>query len=65
MFQQATTEVPPLYIIQKVRVRSILKDDNGEESLKDFSGEREYFSILPLLQNTKANLNVETVEDTF
>jgi CBS domain-containing protein len=65
IFKQDMTEVTHLFIIQKGGVRSFLKNADGEESLKDFRGEGEYFGALPLLQNTKANLNVETVEDTF
>jgi CBS domain-containing protein len=65
IFQQDRTDVTHLYIIQKGGVRSFLKNEDGEESLKDFRGEGEYFGALPLLQDTKANLNVETVEDTF
>ncbi len=65
IFQQDTTKVTHLHIIQKGGVRSFLKNEDGEESLKDLRGEGEYFGALPLLQDTTANLNIETVEDTF
>lgn len=65
IFQQDQTEVSHLYVIQKGGVKSYLKNAEGEISLKDFRGEGEYFGALPLIQGTTANLNVETVEDTF
>ncbi len=65
IFEQDATEVRHLYLIQKGGVRLFLKDQSGEISLKDFRGEGEYFGALPIIQNTLANLNVETVEDTF
>ncbi len=65
IFHQDDTEVTHLYVIQKGGVKSYLKNAEGDISLKDFRGEGEYFGALPLIQNTKANLNIETVEDTF
>lgn len=65
IFQQDITEVEYLYIIQQGGVRSFLKDEQGEVTLKDFRGEGEHFGALALIQDTKANLNIETVEDTF
>lgn len=65
IFQQDITDVSYLYIIQQGGVRSFLKDEGGEITLKDYRGEGEYFGALALIQDTKANLNIETVEDTF
>jgi CBS domain-containing protein len=65
IFQQDITEVEYLYIIQQGGVRSFLRDEEGEVTLKDFRGEGEHFGALALIQDTKANLNIETVEDTF
>ena len=65
VFRQGETEVEHFYLIQKGGVKIYLIDDQGEISLKDFRGEGEYFGALPIIQNTRANLNVETVEDTF
>ena len=65
IFRQGQTEVNHLHLIQKGGVKIYLKDEEGTVTLKDFRGEGEYFGALPILQNTKANLNVETVEDTF
>lgn len=65
IFRQNVTPVDYLYLIQKGGVKSYLKNDQGEVTLKDYRGEGEYFGSLPIIQGTKANLNVETVEDTF
>lgn len=65
IFKQDVTEVTHFHVIQKGGVKIYLKDEEGEVTLKDFRGEGEYFGALPLIQNTTANLNVETVEDTF
>lgn len=65
VFQQDVTEVTHLYIIQKGGIRTFLNNEEGEVTLKDYRGEGECFGALSLIQNTKANLNVETVEDTF
>lgn len=65
IFRQGETEVEHFYLIQKGGVKIYLEDDQGEVTLKDFRGEGEYFGALPIIQNTRANLNVETVEDTF
>lgn len=65
IFCQDVTEVNFLYLIQKGGVKSYLKNEEGELTLKDYRGVGEYFGSLPIIQGTKANLNVETVEDTF
>ncbi|MGV1098808.1 DUF294 nucleotidyltransferase-like domain-containing protein [Thiovibrio sp. JS02] len=65
IFRQEKTEVNHFYLIQKGGVKIYLKDEESTVTLKDFRGEGEYFGALPIIQNTKANLNVETVEDTF
>ncbi len=65
IFRQGVTPVDSLYLIQKGGVKSYLQNDEGEVTLKDYRGEGEYFGALPIIQGTRANLNVETVEDTF
>jgi CBS domain-containing protein len=65
IFQQEVTEVNCFYLIQKGGVKIYLKDNEGDITLKDFRGEGEYFGALPLIHGTAANLNIETVEDTF
>lgn len=66
IFRQGQTQVQHFYLIQKGGVKIYLKDEDGTVTLKDFRGEGEYFGALPIIQGTNmANLNVETVEDTF
>ena len=65
IFRQNATQVDFLYLIQKGGVKSYLKNDQDEVTLKDFRGEGECFGSLSIIQGTRANLNVETVEDTF
>jgi CBS domain-containing protein len=65
LFRQDETEVEYLYIIQKGGMKIYLKGEDGSITLKDFRGEGSYVGALPIIQGTKANLNVETVEDTF
>jgi CBS domain-containing protein len=65
IFRQDRTKVDHFYLIQKGGVKIYLTDAEGTVTLKDFRGEGEYFGALPIIQDTRANLNVETVEDTF
>lgn len=60
-----TTEVTHLYLIQRGGVKAFLEDDNGEVILKDFRGEGASVGALAIIRHTPANLNIETVEDTF
>lgn len=60
-----TTELTHLYLIQRGGVKAFLEDDNGEVILKDFRGEGAYIGALAIIRGTPANLNIETVEDTF
>ena len=65
IFQQDKTEVAYFYAIQKGGIKSYFKNNNDQITLKDFRGTGEFFGSLALIENTKANLNIETVEDTF
>ena len=60
-----TTELTHLYLIQRGGVKAFLEDDNGEVTLKDFRGEGASVGALAIIRGTPANLNIETVEDTF
>jgi len=60
-----TTELTHLYLIQRGGVKAFLEDDNGEVTLKDFRGEGASVGALAIIRGTRANLNIETVEDTF
>ncbi len=54
-----------LLIVQSGGVKSFITNDEGEVTLKDYRGEGSYIGALPIIRDTAANLNVETVEDTF
>jgi CBS domain-containing protein len=59
------TELTHLYLIQQGGVKSSIVDDEGEVTLKDYRGESSYIGALPIIRGTVANLDIETVEDTF
>ncbi|HIP40704.1 MAG TPA: cyclic nucleotide-binding/CBS domain-containing protein [Desulfocapsa sulfexigens] len=59
------TEITHLFLIQRGGVKAFIEDDQGEITLKDFRGEGAYIGALGIIRGTLANLNIETVEDTF
>lgn len=59
------TELSHLFLIQQGGVKSSIVDDEGEVTLKDYRGEGSYIGALPIIRGTAANLDIETVEDTF
>ncbi|BCO10155.1 hypothetical protein GF1_25310 [Desulfolithobacter dissulfuricans] len=59
------TEITHLYLIQKGGVKAFITDDEGEVTLKDYRGEGSYIGALGIIRGTRANLHIETVEDTF
>lgn len=65
IMEQDKTEVSDLYVIQKGGVRVFLRSDDGSETLVDYRGEGSSFGALALIRGSRANLNVQTVEDTF
>jgi CBS domain-containing protein len=65
IFRQGETEVSHFYVIQQGGVKSYRVEDDNEIALKDYRGEGEYFGALPIIQGTRANLNIEAVDDTF
>lgn len=65
LFIAGETEITHLYLIQQGGVKSSIVDDEGEVTLKDYRGEGAYLGALPIIRGTKANLDIETVEDTF
>lgn len=62
---QGVSEVHWLYLVQKGWVRVYIKDEAGEESLVDFRGEGSSVGALALIRESRANMNVDTVEDSF
>lgn len=65
VLQQGVSEVNYVYLINRGGVKVYLAGADNEITLKDFRGEGGYFGALGCIGGTKANLNVETVEDTF
>ncbi len=65
LFTAGKTEVSHLYLIQRGGVKAFIEDEQGEVTLKDFRGEGAYIGALSIIRGTLANLNIETVEDTF
>lgn len=59
------TEVSHLYLIQRGGVKAFMNDHEGNPALKDYRGVGAYIGALGIIRGTKANLNIETVEDTF
>lgn len=59
------SDISHLYLIQRGGVKAFLIDAKGEEVLKDYRGEGAYIGALGIIRGTRANLNIETVEDTF
>lgn len=65
VLHQDISEVTHLYLVHRGGVKVYLTDSDGAVTLKDFRGEGSYFGALGIIRGSKANLNVETVEDTF
>ena len=65
ILRQGESDVTHFYVIQKGGVRTYRLDGLENIILKDFRGEGEHFGALSIIQNTTANLNVETLDDTF
>ncbi len=59
------SEVTHLYLIQRGGVRAFITDEDGDIVLKDYRGVGSQIGALGIIRGTKANLNIETVEDTF
>ncbi len=65
IFRQDESEVSHFYVIQQGGVKTYRSDPDNEISLKDYRGVGEYFGALPIIQGTRANLNIEAIDDTF
>jgi len=61
---QGETEITALLLIRKGGVRLFLAADRGEDRLVDFRGEGAAVGALGIIRGSRANLNVEAVEDT-
>jgi CBS domain-containing protein len=65
ILETGKTEITHLYLIQRGGVKTFIIDEQGDVTLKDYRGEGSVFGALGIIRGTKANLDVETVEDTF
>lgn len=65
IFEQDASAVNDLHLISRGAVKVFLTDEDKVVTLKDFRGEGGYFGALAIIRGSRANLNVETVEDTF
>lgn len=65
VLEQDRTNVDYLYLIFRGGVKAYLVDSDGTITLKDFRGEGGSFGALGIIRDSKANLTVECIEDTF
>ncbi|MGC8907176.1 MAG: DUF294 nucleotidyltransferase-like domain-containing protein [Desulfomonilaceae bacterium] len=65
VFEQAVTDVTHLHLIARGAVKVYLADASSKVTLQDIRSEGGSFGALGIIRNSKANFNVETVEDTF
>jgi CBS domain-containing protein len=65
LFTFNESEVTHLHLIQRGGVRAFITDEEGATVLKDYRGVGANVGALGIIRGTKANLNIETVEDTF
>ena len=65
LFTYNETEITHLHLIQRGGVRAFIIDEDGEVALKDYRGVGANIGALGIIRGTLANLNIETVEDTF
>ncbi len=65
LLKAGETELSHLYLIQRGGIKSYIMDDEGEVTLKDYRGPGTSFGALGIIRGGTANLNIETVEDTF
>lgn len=65
LFTADQTELTHLFLIQRGGVKAFIINDEGEETLKDYRGEGACLGAVGIIRGTPANLNIETVEDTF
>ncbi|MEW6406273.1 MAG: cyclic nucleotide-binding domain-containing protein, partial [Chloroflexota bacterium] len=64
VFRQDVDEVGSFYLIYTGGVKAYLTGPDDTATLLDFRGEGGYFGALAIIRNSKANFNVETLEDT-
>lgn len=65
VFRQDVDDVNDFYLIYKGGAKTYLTGPDGAVTLLDFRGEGDYFGALGIIRGSKANFNVETLEDTY
>ena len=65
VFRQDIDDVDDFFLIYKGGVKTYLTGTDDSVVLLDFRGERGYFGALALIRGSKANFNVETLEETL
>ncbi len=65
LFTFNESDVTHLYLIQRGGVRAFITDEDDKVVLKDYRGVGANIGALGIIRGTRANLNIETVEDTF
>ncbi|RZB31916.1 MAG: CBS domain-containing protein [Desulfobacteraceae bacterium Eth-SRB1] len=64
IFSQDRTDIDDLHLIVSGGVKLYLKDEENIIILKEYRSAGDYFGALGIIMETKANLNVEAVENT-
>ena len=59
------SEITHLYLIQRGGVKAFITDAEDKIVLKDYRGVGANIGALGIIRGTRANLNIETIEDTF
>jgi CBS domain-containing protein len=64
LFRQDEDDVDHFYLIHEGGVKTYLSGPDGADTLLDFRRSGGYFGALAIIRGSKANFNVETLEDT-
>jgi CBS domain-containing protein len=64
IFRQDVDAVEHFYLVYTGGVKTYLTGPDGTATLLNFRGEGGYFGALAIIRDSKANFNVETLEDT-
>ncbi len=65
IFSQEITDIDDLHLIVSGGVRLYLKDEENMIILKEYRSAGDYFGALGIIMETRANLNVEAIENTY
>ncbi len=65
LLSENESEINHLYLIQRGGIKAFITDTEGNEVLKDHRGVGANIGALGIITNTRANLSIEMIEDTF